>query len=179
MSKNSGALGGGQQVEVDGAGQVIRILGEKVSQPGNNITLTLDLDVQRAAEKALGDRKGAIVALDPRNGAVLAMVSRPAFNPNWFAKRITQAQWQELQRREFPFVNRAMQAFPPASTFKIITATAGMESGKFSPGAVLMTYPALYAGASPFMIGIMLALGRWVSLEPWPGVVIPFLARLV
>ncbi len=141
---------GGQQVEVDGQGKVIRILGQKVARPGNDITLSIDLDLQKAAEAALGSRPGAIVAMDPRDGAILALASYPAFDPNWFARRITQAQWEELQRRQFPFVNRALQAFPPASTFKVVTAVAGLESGKFSPDTVLMTYPALYSGGFAF-----------------------------
>lgn len=141
---------GGQQVEVDGAGRVLRVLGEKPSQPGNDVQTTLDLDVQKAAEAAFKNRKGAIVAMDPRNGAVLAMVGQPAFNPNWFASRITEAQWNTLQSREFPFVNRAMQGFPPASTFKIVTASAGLESGKFSPSTILPTYGAINVGGIAF-----------------------------
>ncbi|MCM1984269.1 penicillin-binding protein 2 [Lyngbya confervoides] len=137
-------LWGGQQVEVNGSGQVVRILGEKPAQPGQNLTLTLDLDVQMAAEKALGNKLGAIVALDPRNGAVLAMASRPAFNPNWFSKSMTEAEWQSLQGKTYPFVNRATQGFPPASTFKVITAIAGLESGTFKPDSILMTYPAVH-----------------------------------
>jgi penicillin-binding protein 2 len=158
---------GGQQVEVDGAGQIVRILGQKPTLPGKDITLTLDLDVQKAAEAALGDRQGAIVAMDPRNGAVLAMVSHPAFDPNWFSKSMTEAQWQALQKRTFPFVDRALQGFPPASTFKIITATAGMESGKYPPSTVLMTYPSIHGvgdwnGAGFGAIGFVTAL-QWSS----------------
>lgn len=141
---------GGQQVEVDGQGRVIRILGQKAARPGNDITLSIDLDLQKAAEAALGNRNGAIVAMDPRDGAILALASYPAFDPNWFARRMTQAQWDELQRRQFPFVNRALQGFPPASTFKVVTAVAGLESGKFSPDTVLMTYPALYSSGFAF-----------------------------
>jgi penicillin-binding protein 2 len=141
---------GGQQVEVDSGGRVLRILGEKPSKPGRDVYTTLDLDVQRAAEKALGNSNGAIVALDPRNGAVLAMVSQPGFDPNWFARRMTQSQWDQLQKRQFPFLNRALQVFPPASTFKIVTTTAGLESGKFSPDSILMTYSALNAGGFAF-----------------------------
>src|SRR6476469_1041093 len=115
---------GGQQVEVDGMGQVVRILGEKQTQAGKDVRLTLDLKLQKAAEAALGDRKGAIVAMDPNNGAVLAMVSRPAFDPNLFSTRITDAQWERLQSEDHPFVNRAVQGYPPASTFKIVTTTA-------------------------------------------------------
>lgn len=141
---------GGQQVEVDGAGRVLRILGEKQARAGNDVQLTLDLDVQRAAERALGNRKGAIVAIDPRNGSVLAMVSRPAFDPNLFSTYITDAQWQQLQSKEFPFVNRALQGYPPASTFKIVTTTAAIESGKFPPNTVLGTFPYLEVGGIQF-----------------------------
>ncbi len=141
---------GGQQVEVDGMGQVVRVLGRKQTQAGKSITLTLDLDVQKAAEAALGDRKGAIVAIDPNNGAVLAMVSRPAFDPNLFSGRISDAQWKQLQSEDHPFVNRALQGFPPASTFKIVTTTAALESGKFSPDTVLQTYPSLTIGGIEF-----------------------------
>lgn len=141
---------GGQQVEVDGAGQVLRILGQKQAKAGKDVHLTLDLDLQKAAEAALGDRKGAIVALDPNNGAVLAMVSRPAFDPNIFSRRITADTWKQLQSKGTPFVNRAMRGFPPASTFKVVTAAAGMESGKFPPDTVLQTFAALNVGGTSF-----------------------------
>lgn len=141
---------GGQQVEVDGAGRVLRILGDKPAQPGHDVQLTIDLEVQRAAEVALGDRIGAIVAMDPRNGAILAMVSRPTFDPNIFSTYITDAQWQQLQRLEFPFVNRALQGYPPASTFKIVTTAAAIESGRYPVNTVLPTYPYITAGGIQF-----------------------------
>jgi penicillin-binding protein 2 len=141
---------GGQQVEVDGAGQVVRVLGRKPTQAGKGVHLTLDLDLQKAAEAALGDRKGAIVAINPQNGAILAMVSRPAFDPNLFSGRISNAQWKQLQSADHPFVNRALQGFPPASTFKIVTTTAGLETGRFSPDTVLQTYPSLKIGGIEF-----------------------------
>jgi penicillin-binding protein 2 len=141
---------GGQQVEVDGAGQVLRILGQKQAKAGKDVHLTLDLEVQKAAEAALGDRKGAVVALNPNTGAVLAMVSRPTFDPNIFSTRITADTWKQLQSKGTPFVNRAMRGFPPASTFKVVTASAGMESGKFSPDVVLPTYAALNVGGVAF-----------------------------
>jgi len=141
---------GGQQVEVDGAGRVLQVLGEKSARAGNTVTLTLDLDVQRAAEAALGDRKGAVVAIDPRNGAVLAMVSRPTFDPNIFSGRITEEQWQALQEKQYPFVNRALQGFPPASTFKIVTTTAAIESGTYAPTTVLPTFPFVAVGGIQF-----------------------------
>ncbi len=141
---------GGQQVEVDGAGEVLRVLGHKKAKPGKDVYLTIDLDVQKAAEKALGNRNGAVVAINPNNGAVLAMVSHPTFDPNIFSTRVTPEIWKKLQSEDHPFVNRALRGFPPASTFKIITATAGMESGKFSPDTVLETYGALTIGGVTF-----------------------------
>jgi len=144
---------GGQQVEVDGANQVLKILGQKQAESGSNVQLTIDIEIQKAAEKALGDRQGALVAIDPRNGEVLAMVSRPTFDPNIFSSRITEETWQQLQSKGNPFVNRALQGFPPASTFKIVTAAAGMETGKFPPSTVLPTYAALNLGGSE--------LGEW------------------
>ncbi len=146
---------GGQQVEVDGAGHVLRVIGQKHAQSGKNITLTIDLEVQKAAEAALANakgniRKGAVVALNPQNGAVLAMVSHPNFDPNIFTSRIPPEIWKQLQSKDHPFVNRSLRGFPPASTFKIITATAGMESGKFSPSTVLPTFSALRVGGVAF-----------------------------
>ncbi len=141
---------GGQQVEVNGLGQVVQILGEKPSLAGKDVQLTLDMNLQKAAEEALGDRKGAIVALNPNNGAILAMVSRPTFDPNIFSTRISDAQWARLQGEDHPFVNRALQGFPPASTFKIVTTTAGIESGKFSADTVLGTYPSITVGGIQF-----------------------------
>lgn len=131
---------GGQEIEVDGAGRIQRLLGEKRARAGTDITLTLDLELQKAAEAALGDRLGAIVALNPHNGEVLAMVSRPAFDPNIFSSPITEETWQQLQAKGNPFINRALRVFPPGSTFKIVTATAGMETGKYPPGTILPTF---------------------------------------
>lgn len=141
---------GGQQVEVDGAGQVLRILGQKQAKAGKDVHLTLDLRVQKAAEAALGNRKGAIVAIDPNNGAILAMVSRPTFDPNIFSTRITPDTWKQLQSKDHPFVNRSLRGFPPASTFKIVTTTAGIESGKYSPKTVLQTYASINIGGTTF-----------------------------
>jgi penicillin-binding protein 2 len=141
---------GGQQVEVDSAGRVLRILGDKPAVSGNDIHLTIDLKLQKAAEAALGDLRGAVVAIDPRDGAVLAMVSRPAFDPNIFTGNISDAQWTQLQGKEFPFVNRALQGFAPASTFKIVTTTAGIETGKFAHEAILQTFANINAGGILF-----------------------------
>ncbi|MBD2148046.1 penicillin-binding protein 2 [Sphaerospermopsis sp. FACHB-1194] len=142
---------GGQQVEVDGAGRPLRVLGEKQAKAGNDLHLSIDLNIQKAAEKALGRRNGAIVALNPNNGEVLAMVSHPTFDPNIFSKqKLSQKDWESVQGEGYPLVNRALSAFPPASTFKIVTNTAAIESGKFSPNVILPTYPYLVIGGTRF-----------------------------
>jgi len=141
---------GGQQVEVDGAGKIVRILGQKQAKAGRDLTLTIDIDLQKAAEAALARRKGAVVAMDPNTGEVLAMASYPTFDPNIFSARITEQMWKDLQGEGNPFVNRALRGFPPASTFKIVTATAGMESGKYPPDTVLPTMAYLVVGGTAF-----------------------------
>ncbi|MBO3458241.1 penicillin-binding protein 2 [Aetokthonos hydrillicola Thurmond2011] len=142
---------GGRQVEVDGRGRPIRVLGEKQAKPGKDIHLTIDLNVQRAAEKALGNTKGAIVALDPNNGAILAMVSHPTYDPNIFSKqKLSKKDWDSVLGKDHPLINRALSAFPPASTFKIVTTSAGLESGKFSPNTVLQTFGSLTVGGVTF-----------------------------
>jgi penicillin-binding protein 2 len=122
---------GQKQVVVDNHGTVRQSLGIKEAIPGKNLQLTLDLDLQVVAELAMENRAGAVVALDPRNGEVLAMVSTPAYDPNKFAGRIRAADWNELRNNpENPLLNRAIQAqFAPGSTFKPIVALAGLESG--------------------------------------------------
>lgn len=141
---------GGTQVEVDGAGRLQQFLGQKVSKSGQDVTITIDLELQKVAEDAIGKHKGAIVAMDPSTGEILAMASRPAFDPNSLSGRISPAVWKQLQGQDHPFVNRALSAFPPASTFKIVTTTAALESGKFKPDTILQTYPSLRIGGITF-----------------------------
>ena len=131
---------GGQQVEVNANGEVQRILGDKPARAGRDLRLTIDLELQRAAERALDTvAKGAIVAMDPRTGAIRAMASRPNFDPNIFSEGPTTAQWTDLNRPEAPMLNRAFQGFPPASTFKIVTSIAGLESGRYGPSSTVPT----------------------------------------
>ena len=123
---------GQRRVEVDSFGNERRVLAEdKEAVPGRNLQLTIDLDLQAVAELTLENRKGAVVALDPRNGEVLAMVSRPAFDPNLFAGRIRSKDWGDLVNNpDHPLLNRAIQAQQaPGSTFKPIMALAGLETG--------------------------------------------------
>jgi len=132
---------GGQQVEVDAAGEIVRVVGELPPVAGDDVTLTLDMELQKVVEQVLGETQGAIVAMNPNNGGILAMASRPAYDPNLFSSRISEAQWQQLQGLQHPFLNRALQSFAPASTFKIVTTTAAIESGKYNVGSYLQTYP--------------------------------------
>lgn len=141
---------GGQQVEVDAFGKVLRILGQKPPKAGNTVRLTVDLDLEKAVEKILGDQQGGIVAMNPNNGEILAMVSHPAFDPNLFSGKISEAIWKRLQEKDHPFVNRVLQVYPPASTFKVVTMTAALESKKFTPSDVLATYPYLDVGGFQF-----------------------------
>ena len=131
---------GGQQLEVNAAGQVQRVLGDKQARAGKDLRLTLDLELQKTAERALdGVRKGAIIAMDPQTGAIRALASRPTFDPNIFSTGPTTAQWNDLSRPEAPMLNRAFQGFPPASTFKVVTTIAGIESGALPANGTLPT----------------------------------------
>ncbi|MEO1691436.1 MAG: penicillin-binding protein 2 [Cyanobacteria bacterium J06631_6] len=141
---------GGLKLGVNGAGRVVSLLGEKPAESGSSLRLTVDAEVQKAAEQALGGMKGGIVALDPHTGAVIAMASYPSFDPNIFSNTITTEVWQELQSQGNPFLNMTLRAFPPASTFKVVTAVAGLETGKYPANTVLGTYPYLSVGGTRF-----------------------------
>jgi len=122
---------GQRQVLVDNRGQVRQVLQSKPAVPGKDLQITIDLDLQAVAELAMDGRNGAVVALDPRTGEVLAMVSRPTFDPNKFAVRIKSKDWKEItDNPDHPLMNKAIQAQQaPGSTFKPITALAALESG--------------------------------------------------
>src|ERR1700757_3783958 len=126
MGKN-----GSRRALVNSRGKEVNRLDETPAEPGKQLKLTVDVDLQIAAEQALGDKNGAIVAMDPRNGEILAMVSRPPFDPNDFAVRISRDEWSKLVTDEnHPLLNKAIQAqLAPGSVFKIIMATAGMQEG--------------------------------------------------
>ncbi|HEU0120407.1 MAG TPA: penicillin-binding protein 2 [Bryobacteraceae bacterium] len=122
---------GQRQVVVDNKGNEREVIGYKDADPGRSLQLTVDLDLQIVAELALEGRRGSVVAMDPRNGEVLAMVSRPSFDPNKFAGRIRQKDWDEIMNNvEKPMLNRAIQSnFAPGSTFKPLVALAALENG--------------------------------------------------
>ena len=127
--------GGGQQVEVDAVGRRVRVLSEVISGPGYTVHLTLDRKLQQTAYEALQGKEGTIVVLDVHSGAILAMASTPAFDPNVFARGIKGDEWRALIKdRLRPLSNRAIQGqYPPGSTFKVVMAIAGLEEEAVQP----------------------------------------------
>jgi penicillin-binding protein 2 len=132
-------LRGSEQYEVDSRGRPVRKRGSIVEKPGQSLVLTIDAKLQKAAEDALDRARnsGAAVVIDPRNGEVLAMASRPTFNSNVFSlpKKEFQSRWLAYNNnKKHPLINRAAGGpFPPASTFKMLTAIAGLERGTLNP----------------------------------------------
>ncbi len=126
MGKN-----GSRRAIVNSRGREVSRLDETPAEPGKQLKLTLDLDLQIAAEQAIEGKNGAIVAMDPHTGEILAMVSRPTFDPNDFAVKISRDEWNKLVNDpDKPLLNKAIQAqLAPGSTFKIIMATAGWQEG--------------------------------------------------
>ncbi|RPJ82877.1 MAG: penicillin-binding protein 2, partial [Deltaproteobacteria bacterium] len=122
---------GGRQVEVNAVGQIVRVLETVKAEPGHNIYLTVDYALQEKAESLLQGVAGAAVAMDPSTGQVLALVSSPSFDQNNFITGISHENWNSLIKNPMrPMENKAIQGeYPPASTFKIVTAIAGLEEG--------------------------------------------------
>lgn len=122
---------GERVIEVDAMGRELRLIQDKPPSVGENIRLAMDIHLQKEAEEAFGERTGAFVALRPGTGEVLALASRPSFDPNLFSKGIGPRQWEELMKNpKRPLLNRALQSqYPPGSTFKIVTAIAALEEG--------------------------------------------------
>jgi len=138
---------GGRQIEVNALGRKMRVLENLEPNPGNNLFLTLDLELQKAAEEAMAGKRGAIVAMNPQNGDILALASKPDFDPNLFARGISPENWKSLiENPAGPLQNRAIQGqYPPGSVFKIITAIAGLEEKVITPET---SFPC--SGALPF-----------------------------
>lgn len=122
---------GGRQLEVDARGRVLRTVSESYPTVGNSVVLTIDAAVQKQAEKAFGDQAGAAVALDVNSGEVLAFVSTPSFDPALFSGKLPADVWKSyLDDKRHPLENKALTGqYPPGSTFKVITALAGLENG--------------------------------------------------
>ncbi|WP_263378637.1 penicillin-binding protein 2 [Granulicella paludicola] len=120
---------GARDVIVNSHGKEVGVLGQELATPGKDLRLTIDLDVQMAAEKALEGKSGAIVAMDPHTGEILAMASGPTFDPNQFAVRLSKSYWNQIiNDPNHPLMNKAIQAqLAPGSTFKVIMTLAGLE----------------------------------------------------
>ncbi len=130
---------GYEEVETNARGRVLRVLKRTDPIPGKDIVLSLDIKLQEAAEMALGGRRGAVVALDPKTGEVLAMVSQPSFDPNPFVTGISFKAYAELRDSiDRPLFNRVLRGlYPPGSTIKPAVAIAGLDAGVvtgFQPG---------------------------------------------
>ena len=126
---------GFEKVEVDAGGRAVRTLARTAPVAGNNLTLTVDAELQRIAEQAFGDRKGAMVAIEPATGGILALVAVPNYDPNLFVDGIDTQNWRELNESpDKPMVNRALNgAYPPGSTFKPFMALGALTLGKRRP----------------------------------------------
>jgi penicillin-binding protein 2 len=130
---------GAEEVETSAGGRAVRRLGYQAPTPGDQITLSVDIKLQALVELLFGERRGALVAIDPRNGEVLALVSKPTFDPNLFVDGIDADSWRELNESiDKPLLNRALRGtYPPGSTFKPFMAMAALNSGKRAPGTVI------------------------------------------
>ena len=144
---------GGEMIEVDAAGIYQRSIGVKPSKKGTDIKLTIDLNLQLVAEEVLSDKKGgALIAMDPRDGAIRAIASKPTFDLNFFSREFKpEKEYNELFFSEKkPLFNRALNAYDPGSVWKIVTALAGLESGKFPADIMLETKPCIKYGSQCF-----------------------------
>ena len=145
-------LDGGEEIEVDARGRALRIMSRIEPHSGANVYLTIDKRIQEAAEKAFAGKKGAVVAMNPTTGEILAMVSRPSYDPNLFAQRLTGEEWQRLATDPtHPMQNRAYQAqYPPGSIFKLMVTIAGLESGALTPETKFNCPERFYLGNAKF-----------------------------
>ena len=126
---------GFEEIETTAAGRAVRRLQSHPATPGNTLTLSIDIKLQALVEQLFGDRRGALVAIDPRNGEILAFVSKPDFDPNLFVDGIDSESWKALNESpDKPLLNRALRgAYPPGSTYKPFMALAALELGKRTP----------------------------------------------
>jgi penicillin-binding protein 2 len=132
-------LTGVDSVETSAGGRAVRKLASHPSTPGNTVMLSIDIKLQNLIETLYGDRRGALVAIDPKSGEVLAFVSKPTFNPNLFVEGIDTESWQELNGSiDKPLLNRALRGtYPPGSTYKPFMAMAALQTGKRSSSTII------------------------------------------
>ena len=131
---------GVEEVETSAGGRAVRRLRSTPATPGNTVHLSIDIKLQGLIERLYGNRRGALVAIDPRNGEVLAFVSKPTFDPNLFVDGIDTENWKELnESADKPLLNRALRGtYPPGSTYKPFMALAALNTGKRSPNTIIM-----------------------------------------
>ena len=143
---------GGRQLEVDSRGRVLRVISENSPTVGNSLVLTVDSRLQRTAEQAFGGQAGAAVVMNVYNGEVLAFVSNPTFDPSLFAGRIPADIWKGyLEDKRHPLENKALSGqYPPGSTFKMVTALAGLEAGVINENTSVYCDGAYEMGSSKF-----------------------------
>lgn len=144
---------GVEQVEVNAGGRAVRALAHTPPVSGNDLELTLDIELQRVAEQAFGARRGALVAIEPATGGILALVSMPTFDPNLFVDGISTQDWKLLNDSpDHPLLNRAIYStYPPGSTFKPFMALAGLESGRRRIGQAMPDPGYFMLGSHRFM----------------------------
>ncbi len=144
---------GGEMIEVNSSGTFTKSLGIQPSKQGKDLELTIDLNLQLIAEEVLKDKNGgAIIVMDPRDGAIRAMASKPTFDLNFFSKEFKpEKEYNALFNSPAkPLFNRALNAYDPGSVWKIVTAIAGLESGRFPPETSLETKPCITYGSQCF-----------------------------
>ena len=125
---------GHQEVEINSQGRIIRTLDYTPPTPGKDLTLTLDIELQMIAKRALSGKRGAVVAMDPRTGGILAMYSNPGYDGNLFVHGISTKNWNKIRNsKDLPLINRAVQGYPPASTVKPFLALTGLEEQVITP----------------------------------------------
>ncbi len=143
---------GARQVEVDAHGRELRVMQNTLSSPGANIYLTIDWRLQAKAEEVLKGKVGALVAMDPQTGKILAMASSPSYDQNMFSRTVSPQYWKELiTNKDHPLENRVTKGqYPPGSTFKIVMSVAGLEEGVITPGTTFTCRGAMRLGNHDF-----------------------------
>jgi len=144
-------------IEVDAAGKAVKTLQEKPAVPGKSIILTIDARLQKTCEGLLGDNQGAAIVMDPRNGELLALASAPTFDPNKFISGISSKDWKAWSAKGSLFDRAIAGKFPPASTFKVVTGTAGLETHTITDRSIIYCGGGLTVG------------GRLFKCWIWPG----------
>jgi penicillin-binding protein 2 len=152
MEQDLKGTDGGYQAEVDATGYKVNIMGRVDPIPAYNVILTIDADLQQAADEALAGKTGAIVAVDPRDGRILAMASSPPFDPNLFSRSISAKEWGELMNNpSHPLMNRCIQTMqPPGSTYKLITAAAALSEQEITTASSFTCNGFLAFGSRPY-----------------------------